>query len=266
MLIDLHVNFPAVFDSTAFANLLQKVKESGLDGIAYMTGKGFEKKEEALSIAREHNLRLFFGTEVNTKIGSLLFFPANADKKFFDEDWNSCALNADENEIDGIIKKFHSAGGVIVAFHPYCRGIEPCLGDKIFNLREIDAIEILNRGSSRTQNDLALEASHNMKVAAVGGSGIIKDPADVGHAATLFLSDMSEQSEFTEAIGRGDVWAVEILSPDAVRYSEFDDRRERRRSYGNRDRGERGERRRGSGFREDRGRRGRGRSRDRDDD
>ena len=203
MLIDLHVQAPA--DAEALEALLQAGVKAGLGGMCLVGAGTVPPVAQARTSPSAAGLALFFGVEFLCSRGRLVWLPREL-SLLESEEWRPFA----GRDADGVKRMVTELGGLLFAAHPYDRSQGPSFSDAVFQLDFIHAIEVANHGLFQVRNLMAYEAASRMKVATVGGSDS-SDPAVIGRAATVFLSDVRTQAEVVDAVLRGDVWAVELL-------------------------------------------------------
>lgn len=279
MLVDVHCHSTATEGATLSAReALQRAKALGLGAICF-TDRGVNVTaayvDELRALGREEGVTALVGVEVETDRGHFLcFLPdpnalANAGWKGADEVPAAAAVT----------KWFAALGGLVIAAHPYAREAKYPLGDFLFALSGVDAVEVVNGRLKPEENTLALEAAVNLELSRVGGSGALA-AGEVGGAVTLFKAAVSSESELIQAVKGGETWAVEVggvvngpdREPRSFRGRRGDSRRRDGgggRGRGGRDRGRRDDREgryggRGGGRGRGGGGGGGGRGRDRD--
>lgn len=279
MLIDLHVHshFSAGVEVTP-EQILEFAERLGLDGVAFTERGNSRCADELVAAGAGRGVRVFVGVEIPTDKGVLLCYPQEVDAFFRCEEWRQLvavgAASAQET-----IDMFRSRGGAVIAAYPYDSDVPWPMGDHIFSLEGLAAIEGYVPRLPAPRNAFAIEAASSMNLPSVGGSDY-RGGDSLGIGATLFGRRVHSQAEFVEAIRDGQVWAaavgVEIKDPsgggergdrgDRGERGERGDRGERSERgehRGDRDRGGRGDRGdRGRGDRGGRGRDGGGRDRD----
>ena len=241
MLVDLHV--VAGDDGPALDGVFKACAAAGLDGLCLVGQGKAPPMDEARRLAAAGGLAVFFGVEFAVDRGRLMWIPE--DPAVLDGDWRACVGEqpsaADVSSLAGEI------GGIVVVVQPYDRRGGPAFTDGVYQLQDVDAVEIANAGQERIPSNLALEAALRRKLSTVAGTGSLGGITDIGRTATVLLTPVADQAGLVEVIRAGDTWAVELLTsiePAAMPRREQDD-------YSGRDRGRDGDR----GPRRDGGRR-----------
>jgi predicted metal-dependent phosphoesterase TrpH len=240
--------------------IILKAKNVGLDGVCFVEDQPIREWKELTELGKTHGIAVFFGRLLSADHGDFLFYPANpadAAKEKLVKSSNGVPT------FDEIRDSLRSTKGVLAAAHPYKTGTDNPLGDRIFRLDGLDAIQVRNGSCKTIVNDFALEASFHLKVAAIGGSETTDSLATIGRGATLFLESIDSQEELIEALQAGRLWPVQIVDDVTLRPTRDSGGRDSRGGRGGRDsRGGRGGRDSRGGGRGGRDSRGGGRGRD----
>lgn len=244
MLVDLHVHtLFSINCELQPRELIQRALETGLDGICFTETDTAEGLEAIYQLGEEEDFPVFAGAEITTQRGHLLtFLPRPEQLK------ELIRQLAPPNDMLETIAAINDYGGVAIVAHPYARSMERPLGDFIFSLNNIHAIEVLNSRLRQQENALALEAAQSMKIPGCGGSDVRDDPREMGQAATLFRTAIQSEQDIVDAIKRGEIWAAKIdQNPPNPRNRRYGSDERGRRPRGGRSerqpRGGRGERR-----------------------
>lgn len=248
MLIDLHVHSqhsPGCGISAEEA--IAKAAELGLDGICF-TDRDTVASLRSLSTwrASETPIPVFAGVEASTDHGRLLCFFPDPEKV---PDWKEVAAEAGGGaggeagvppSTRELIRVVRRLGGATVAAHPYERSIDRPMGDYLFTLDGLSAVEGFVGKLPPMVNELAIEAADRLGLPCVGGSGAFDSIDEIGTAATLFRDVIGSDAELVEALLHGKVWAAAI--GERVRFAGDDQppRRDGRRRHGGRRGGRRG--------------------------
>ena len=184
MKLDLHVHTGYSRDATPSAiEIVKRCKSIGLDGVAITDHNEIKGSLEAYSVAASEGVVVVRGVEVSAKEGHVL------------------ALGIGELVPRGLplrdtVDKIRAAGGVAVAAHP---GRFPSgMGIERARVVDVDAIEVLNGGTSSHTNTLARAVAEHKGVAMTGGSdahGI----GELGKAWTI-VEDASSEEDVIRAI------------------------------------------------------------------
>jgi PHP family Zn ribbon phosphoesterase len=101
-----------------------------------------------------------------------------------------------------LVDQVHKEGGVVIPAHPF-RSSAPSLGKNIFEIRGLDAIEVLNGNSSDQENQAAYEAAQELHLPCTGGSDA-HSKNSVGRYITEFEDDhINDEWELINALKRG---------------------------------------------------------------
>lgn len=209
MLIDLHVLTRHAPDSSLDPSEAASAAQSfGLDGVAFVDVDSIAGREEIQRLRREFDIALFYGVEISTDHGRLLcFFP-------------EMEATPDPEELLGprpesgwpvreVLEKVKEAGAAAVAATPYDRELARPMGDALFTLEGLAAVEGLSGRLSDATNELAIAAASHLDLPCVGGSGARREE-EIGRAATLFRDPIASQRSLVEALMTGNAWAVWI--------------------------------------------------------
>ncbi|MBI5526313.1 MAG: PHP domain-containing protein [Deltaproteobacteria bacterium] len=233
MLIDLHAHSTNTKDCFFDPHdVIQNGKKAGLDGCAFADTDFHEDFEELKSFGKENGMAVLFGREVCTSGGHLVAFAPDY-RSLSSLPWES---GSEPPKPEDVIEHINKIGGAVVAAHPYCREHEHNMGDGIFSLKGLAAIESENAARGKMTNDLAAEAAFSMQLPCCGGSDAKQTIEQIGAAATLFKKDVASETELIAELKAAAFWPVKV--------GDFPPKEER--GYGRRDeRGGRGRDRRG---------------------
>ena len=135
MKIDLHLH--SYDGEDCFSDpeeIVQVAKAKRLDALCITNHDSFIPSEAVARVGKEENFPIFIGVEYSSADGHLLLFG------FHDENYVSKKLRPAQEVIDYVT----SHGGVIVPSHPYTTSNSRTMGDKVFSLRNIAALETIN--------------------------------------------------------------------------------------------------------------------------
>jgi predicted metal-dependent phosphoesterase TrpH len=173
--IDLHVHSRNSGDNDADPEeTVNRAIELGLDGIAFTEHYSFEASEpvERLSEKYRGSIALFRGVEFSAAEGHCLVFGVDTDR-----------LDIRFAPIRDVVRVVTTAGGVVIPTHLYRGGNS--MGDLIFSVPGISAVEGYNGANMHTMNVKAIEAAAKMKIPYTGGSDA-HEPIEVGSCYTVF--------------------------------------------------------------------------------
>lgn len=215
MLIDLHAKTHFSEDVTVTPRqLLQRARDAGLDGIAVCDTLSTARSRDILELAETdfEDLNVFVGVEIPTDRGVLVGFAPRIDEFYFNEEWGWLAHRTTP-AAEAVLELFDEVNGVTIAARPYDQDIEHKMGDYIFQLDRLGAVEVYSPRVGRTQNNFALEAAAFMEVGTTGGSDPHGDASSIGRYATFFEEDVPSQRLLVDALRESEYWAVEVGAP-----------------------------------------------------
>ncbi len=190
---DLHIHSTYSGDSVLTVDEIVKYySENNFGAIAVTDHDSFKGAIEARKLAKRMNLNLIviLGAEVETNDGEIIvltdkelpFLPVNAEK---------------------LIEEVRKIGGVTYAPHPFDFK-RRSLGDKVFQLNGLDAIEVLNANSSKRANRLALRAAKILNKPGLANSDAHAD-WQLGKAYTILEVGELSVKEVLNAIKNGKI-------------------------------------------------------------
>lgn len=198
MLIDIHIH--TVLGSSCSVieinDIIKMAKRVKLEGICITD----HHNRDAVEIVREkavgHNLLVLGGMEIRCLEGDVLTFGFS---EFVHEGIPLAEL----------IPWVHSLGGVVIVAHPFRSGA-PSIGNKIYEIKGIDAIEVLNGNSSEDMNILSWLASLKLGIPGVGGSDA-HTPLQIGKYVTFFDKKIKDETDFICALKSGRFQALKMF-------------------------------------------------------
>ncbi len=210
MLIDLHAKSSLSEDvDLSLDDVLGRAVDQGFDAVAFCETLSTSYCRRVLEAGNDYDLEVFIGLEVPTDTGNLLGFAPEIDAFYTAEKWRRYTDFAHPTP-EAVVEMFERVDGAVVAARPYDRSSSFVMGDHIFSLDGLDAVEVVNSHVAQIHNDFAVEAATYLGLPTVGGS----DPSDssdvIGSYGTYFDADPDDQSEFVEALQNRDYWAVEL--------------------------------------------------------
>jgi len=173
--IDLHVHSRNSGDNDADPEeAVNRAIALGLDGIAFTEHYSFEASEPVLRLREKYRgaIMLFRGVEFSAAEGHCLVFGVDTDK-----------LDIRFAPIRDVVRIVTMAGGVVIPTHPYRAGNS--MGELIFTVPGINAVEGYNGANMHAMNVKAVEAAGRMNLPYTGGSDAHL-PIEVGSCYTLF--------------------------------------------------------------------------------
>lgn len=203
-LIDIHTHtFPGSDDSDLEpAELIERARAVGLDGICLTEHDWFWDAHELAQLSARHNFLVIPGVEVATEEAHLLVFGL--------ERYTFGMHRA------GFVRRLvDEAGGAIVVAHPYRRQFSPSIDPEgpdyyptlvracdnpVFALA--DAVEVANGRATEQQNAFSLGLSRRLRLKGCGGSDAHR-LLDIGTSATWFENRVTSLDEFISELRRG---------------------------------------------------------------
>ena len=194
--VDLHVHTVLGGDSNIQPDdLVVRALEVGLDAVCVTEHHSYALSEPVEEISRGTNFPIFRGAEYRAAEGHLLVFGAKVEKSEL---------------LPGLPMQFavdwaHRKGGVAIPAHSYQKGIVGSyLGDRVLELKNLIALEVINGSATSEENRRALEAAIHLGVKGIGGSDA-HGLHGLGKVYTLFPEPIRTEEEL--------IWAL--------RYSEY---------------------------------------------
>ena len=162
MLIDLHCHSKYSHDNHLEPEaLVRRGHELGLDGVCFTEHHSMQASSLIARVRPPEGFLVFRGVEVATDHGHLLVYGVE------DDSWNRRGRNKSLSLVK-VIQSVHTQGGLCIPAHPF-RGWES-IGNKVFSMTGLDAIETHNGTNTADQNGLAVEAALKLGLPSVGGS------------------------------------------------------------------------------------------------
>lgn len=224
MLIDIHAKTSTSPDvSLSAREVAAKARAAGLDAVAFCETLSTANFQATLDACDAEGITAFIGVEIPTDKGILLAFAPELGEFYRAEEWRQLTelTTPPASEVIGL---FNRLGGAVIASRPYDLEIPHNMGDLIFTLDGIHAVEVFNGRVGKLQSDFALEAASFINVPTCGGSDS-EDEHELGTFATFFSDDVSTQSQFVEALTSREFWAVQLGQPSRQKSSRSESQR-----------------------------------------
>lgn len=211
MLVDVHAKTSLSEGVTLSVDqVIQSARAAGLDAIAFCETRNTARCQEVLEIAAKYDdIKVFIGVEIPTDRGILLGFTPDIGDFYLDEEWR-ILTDMTTPSPESVIEMFEKQNGVTIAARPYDLEIPFNMGDHIFALEGLKAVEVFNPRVGEIQHNFAIEAAASMALQTVGGSDPTNSTDPIGQFATFFKDDVTTQAEFVEALRTSEYWAVQI--------------------------------------------------------
>ncbi len=208
MILDLHTHSKKSDDSRATVVgylqwLLKKRDLLPIDGLVLTEHRQFDHGSDYSALEDEYGIRLFKGSEVETDYGHILVYGVNSEilDRF---DFTDIRLPAQE-----LVSEVERLGGIAIPCHPgrptvglceYYRTKPPLEG--------VRAVELLNGGSRKGENERVEELVRHHGYGAIGGSDSHL-VSFVGICATEFPREIGDEEDLVRAIKEGGYRAVD---------------------------------------------------------
>ena len=205
MIIDLHTHSIKSDDGRAkVQNYCQwiKTRDIPIDGFVLTEHRQFDFESDYSALAKEFNLIILKGAEVETEYGHVLVFGVT---KALTEQFNFSSIGLALAEV---IEKSEALGAVPVPCHPG----RPRVGmsahlDEYGIPKGVRIVETFNGGSRNNEDDIAQSMAEQQSYLGIGGSDshIV---SHVGRCATEFSNPVHSELELVEALNAGEFKAV----------------------------------------------------------
>jgi predicted metal-dependent phosphoesterase TrpH len=216
MLIDLHTHTRRFsWDSDLTPDeLVDLSKRAGLDGICLTEHDFFWDEDDVRSMRKKHDFLVISGVEINTDDGHMLCFGLRS-------------YVYGMHRAPQLAAWLDTAGGVMVAAHPYRRQLQPGNRDGAFSPSEVAraatnpayagcaAMERINGRGGGRENAFAAACCDLLGLAGTAGSDA-HTTSDVGTCATEFPGRITGLEDLIAALKSGNYRAV-MLSMDSSR-------------------------------------------------
>lgn len=191
-------------------DLIERAVALGLDGLCVTDREYSLHAEEIVAAGERRDLFVGVGVELSTEEGRLVCLPPAIDDFLLAEEWRDLVafgLPTAQEVIDHV----NALGGVVIARSVYEKGNS--VGDAIFRLDGLAAIDALSPRRERIFNELSLEAALALGVPGLAGSSARRSVQEMGSVATLMFNAVDSQAELVESLKSGDCWPVILGEP-----------------------------------------------------
>lgn len=206
MLVDIHIHeLNGSSDSKLnILNAIERAEKRNLDAICITDHDSLYLRDKIEYYQKKTDVLLIVGVEIFTLDGDLLCFGIDKlpEKRLSAKDTIS------------FVKK---QGGVTIAAHPF-RNNNRGIGEKIYELENLDAVETFN-GRTQYKNNIYcsnLCKKHSLKEC--GGSDSHTE-AEVGRYVTKFERKINNENEFINAIKHHNYYPVDLKLENKVLFS-----------------------------------------------
>ena len=192
--IDLHVHTVFGGDSILKPDeLVPRSRQVGLDAVCVTEHHSYFLGDPYKKISKETGFPIFQGLEYRAREGHLLIFGM----KIEEEDLPT------RLPMQWALDWVHDRSGVAIPAHPYQNGaVNRHLGDQVFELGNLYALEALNASQSLKENHLAITAASRLGINSIGGSDA-HGPSVLGRAYTLFPEPIRTEEELVQMLRNG---------------------------------------------------------------
>jgi len=209
LILDLHVHSKKSEDSRASVVgylqwLIRKRDVLPVDGLVLTEHRQFDGDSDYRHLEDEYGIRIFKGSEVETDYGHILVYGVNQSilERF---DFTNVRLSAQELVTD--VEEF---GGIAVPCHPGRPTVGLCEHYQTKPpIEGVRAIELLNGGSRKGENERVGELIRKHGYGAVGGSDSHL-VSFIGICATEFPREVSDEEDLVRALREGGYRAVDF--------------------------------------------------------
>ncbi|WEU40569.1 MAG: PHP domain-containing protein [Candidatus Odinarchaeum yellowstonii] len=163
--------------------ILELASSYNLDGVVLTDHNAIGELSEEIKEAEKHGLTVFLGYELTVLEGELLIYGLNNVLQPY-------------TPAKVIIKAVHSAGGVVVAAHPF-RSWPVQLGEKLYDL-DVDGVEVSDRSRLKI-DERALTIALKKHIAATAGSDA-HHISEFGWCCTEFFDRIENISQLVDAL------------------------------------------------------------------
>jgi hypothetical protein len=202
MLIDPHVN---PYEMTIH-ELIDAVIEASLDAVVVTCTHNSKKAKAYVQALEAEEFLAFYGVELHTEYGSIVWIPQTADQTFFDTSWQS-----DDSSfwsLSDLQRLLASHKGIALLSHPYSRLKARSWGDRAFTLPFIHCVE------TRIGRGLAARDFLSDQMAAIKGWGHMGSCSGevyhLGKAATVISDGIETQEDLYQALSTAVCWPIEF--------------------------------------------------------
>lgn len=201
MIIDLHCHTKYSYDCYLEpSDLIKRARELGLDGLCITEHYSYALSRAVTGEGQGDGLVILRGLEISTNMGHLLAYGVK------DDSWNTWSRD-NYLDIGEVIRTIHLRGGICVPAHPF-RGWDS-LGDAIFTLDGIDAVETHNGSDGLDENEEAMHAASSLNLPSIGGSDC-HSIEQVGRACTEFSNPIRTVDDMIREVKKGNCRGVYI--------------------------------------------------------
>lgn len=212
MIIDLHVHTTrgASDSSLTPQELVAEAKRVGLDAVCLTEHGRLWQSSEFDEFARQHNLHIFRGMEIETELGHIVVFGLNG--------YVSGIHQAQE-----LKRVAEAAGAFLIAVHPfrhlfdrvsanrdYLRTLSLEAACQIPLFEMVHEIEVTNGGCTDAENFFALQVAKRLGLRGTGGSDA-HSIHGLGCCTTIFEAEIRNEAELLHELKAGRFYPAQGL-------------------------------------------------------
>jgi predicted metal-dependent phosphoesterase TrpH len=192
--IDLHVHSTLGGDSHIRPDqVVECARKAGLDAVCVTEHHSYDLSQPFDEISKSTGFPILRGMEYRAHEGHLLIYGVSASKGDF----------MPGLPMQTVLKWVNDQGGVAIPAHPYQRGIlGSALGDKVFELKGLEALETINASATFEENSLSIKAAQKLGLTGIAGSDAHGAHA-LGRAWTCFPSPITDAKALAIALREG---------------------------------------------------------------
>jgi len=191
MKIDLHIHLEKR-DYRYARRVIHQAKESGMDAIALTEHNAESPPDYFNDLTEDGGIPVFWATEYSSDEGHILVFMRK----------NQFEITKLWLPMQEIIDRVKSMGGIAIPVHPYTNLHRSKLGDGVFNLKNLIAIETLNGALDDECNQMAERARAALNLKGIGGSDAHNEFM-VARRFTIFRRKIKTQDDLIEELING---------------------------------------------------------------
>ena len=172
-------------------------REYSIDGIVLTEHRKFDRDAEYSSLARDYDILVLKGSELDTKYGHFLVYGVT-DPLLDSVDFSDVTMDP-----LNLMRQARSHGAIAIPAHPGRPriGLSGFVGDGV-EFPGLQIVETLNGGSRAGENESALALAESHGYLGIGGSDAHL-ASSIGTCLTRFDADIRNESELVEALMSG---------------------------------------------------------------
>jgi len=193
--IDLHVHTVLGGDADIEPEtVVEQARKAGLQALCITEHHDYKLSRPFEAISRKEQFPIFRGLEYRAAEGHLLIYGVHAGKGDF----------LPGLPMQTVLNWVNKRGGVAIPAHPYQGGLNGCkLGDTVFRLNGLVALETMNGSLTAEENRWARDAALKMGLKGTGGSDA-HGLHVLGSACTCFSEPITSEAALVSALRLGD--------------------------------------------------------------